>query len=289
MCPLPGQIELVNGIAMLQTNETPPPLLEVNNIEVIYNHVILVLKGVSLTVPKGGIVAILGANGAGKTTTLKAVSNLLHAERGEVTKGNILFEGEEIQSLSPSELVRRGCIQVMEGRHCFGHLTIEDNLMTGAFTRKDGRAAIAQDLEKVYNYFPRLKERRRSLAGYTSGGEQQMCAIGRALMSKPSTILLDEPSMGLAPQLVEEIFEIVRNLNMKEAVSFLLAEQNTNIALRYATYGYILESGRIVMDGEAKTLRENEDVKEFYLGIGGEGRKSFRDVKHYKRRKRWLA
>ena len=274
---------------MLQTNETPPPLLEVNNIEVIYNHVILVLKGVSLTVPKGGIVAILGANGAGKTTTLKAVSNLLHAERGEVTKGNILFEGEEIQSLSPSELVRRGCIQVMEGRHCFGHLTIEDNLMTGAFTRKDGRAEIAGDLEKVYSYFPRLKERRRSLAGYTSGGEQQMCAIGRALMSKPSTILLDEPSMGLAPQLVEEIFEIVRDLNMKEAVSFLLAEQNTNIALRYATYGYILESGRIVMDGEAKMLRENEDVKEFYLGIGGEGRKSFRDVKHYKRRKRWLA
>ncbi len=274
---------------MLQTQATTAPLLEVNNIEVIYNHVILVLKGVSLTVPKGGIVAILGANGAGKTTTLKAVSNLLHAERGEVTKGNILFEGEEIQSLSPSELVRRGCIQVMEGRHCFGHLTIEENLMTGAFTRKDGRAAIAQDLEKVYSYFPRLKERRKSLAGYTSGGEQQMCAIGRALMSKPSTILLDEPSMGLAPQLVEEIFDIVSNLNMKEAVSFLLAEQNTNIALRYATYGYILESGRIVMDGEAKTLRENEDVKEFYLGIGGEGRKSFRDVKHYKRRKRWLA
>ncbi|MGI9401329.1 MAG: ABC transporter ATP-binding protein [Rhizobiaceae bacterium] len=274
---------------MLQTNDTPLPLLEVNNLEVIYNHVILVLKGVSLTVPKGGIVAILGANGAGKTTTLKAVSNLLHAERGEVTKGNILFEGEEIQSLSPSELVRRGCIQVMEGRHCFGHLTIEENLMTGAYTRKDGRAEIATDLEKVYSYFPRLKERRRSLAGYTSGGEQQMCAIGRALMSKPSTILLDEPSMGLAPQLVEEIFEIVRNLNMKEAVSFLLAEQNTNIALRYATYGYILESGRIVMDGEAKALRENEDVKEFYLGIGGEGRKSFRDVKHYKRRKRWLA
>ena len=274
---------------MLKTNEATDTHLAVNNIEVIYNHVILVLKGVSLTVPKGGIVAILGANGAGKTTTLKAISNLLRAERGEVTKGNIIFEGAEIQNLSPSDLVSRGCIQVMEGRHCFGHLTIEENLMTGAYTRKDGRAAVADDLELVYTYFPRLKERRRSQAGYTSGGEQQMCAIGRALMSKPSTILLDEPSMGLAPQLVEEIFEIVHDLNEKEGVTFLLAEQNTNIALRYATYGYILESGRVVMDGEAKQLRENEDVKEFYLGIGGEGRKSFRDVKHYKRRKRWLA
>ena len=266
-----------------------PPILEVNNIEVIYNHVILVLKGVSLTVPKGGIVSILGANGAGKTTTLKAISNLLHAERGEVTKGNIKFEGREIQNLSPSELVKQGCIQVMEGRHCFGHLSIEENLMTGAYTRSDGRGAIAADLEMVYDYFPRLRERRKSQAGYTSGGEQQMCAIGRALMSKPSTILLDEPSMGLAPQLVEEIFEIVKGLNSNEGVSFLLAEQNTNIALRYATYGYILESGRVVMDGLAKDLRENEDVKEFYLGVGGEGRKSFRDVKHYKRRKRWLA
>ena len=265
------------------------PLLEVNNIEVIYNHVILVLKGVSLEVPEGGIVSILGANGAGKTTTLKAISNLLHAERGEVTKGNIKFKGEQIQDLSPAELVTRGCIQVMEGRHCFGHLSIEENLLTGAYTRKDGRGAIADDLEMVYRYFPRLKERRRSQAGYTSGGEQQMCAIGRALMSRPTTILLDEPSMGLAPQLVEEIFEIVKNLNENEGVSFLLAEQNTNIALKYATYGYILESGRVVMDGEAKQLRENEDVKEFYLGVGGEGRKSFRDVKHYKRRKRWLA
>ena len=276
-------------ITMLKKNEDNQALLSVNNIEVIYNHVILVLKGVSLTVPEGGIVALLGANGAGKTTTLKAVSNLLRAERGEVTKGNIVFQGEEIQDLSPSELVHRGCIQVMEGRHCFEHLTIEENLMTGAYIRRDGRAAIASDLEMVYGYFPRLKERRKSQAGYTSGGEQQMCAIGRALMSKPTTILLDEPSMGLAPQLVEEIFEIVRDLNEKEGVSFLLAEQNTNIALRYATYGYILESGRVVMDGAAKELRENEDVKEFYLGIGGEGRKSFRDVKHYKRRKRWLA
>ncbi len=264
-------------------------ILAVNNIEVIYDHVILVLKGVSLTVPRGGITALLGANGAGKTTTLKAISNLLHAERGEVTKGSIVFEGEEVQALSPNDLVRRGCIQVMEGRHCFGHLSVEDNLLTGAFTRRDGNAAIRDDLDMVYQYFPRLKVRRTSMAGYTSGGEQQMVAIGRALMSRPKMILLDEPSMGLAPQLVEEIFEIVRKLNEEQGVSFLLAEQNTNIALRYAKYGYILESGRIVLDGEAKALRENEDVKEFYLGVGGEGRKSFRDVKHYKRRKRWLA
>ena len=264
-------------------------ILSVNNIEVIYDHVILVLKGVSLTVPKGGIVAILGANGAGKTTTLKAVSNLLQAERGEVTKGSIEFYGKEVQGLAPNELVRRGCIQVMEGRHCFGHLSIEENLLTGAFTRKDRKAAIKRDMEMVYHYFPRLKERRSSQAGYTSGGEQQMCAIGRALMSKPSMILLDEPSMGLAPQLVEEIFEIVQQLNKDTGVSFLLAEQNTNIALRYATYGYILESGRVVLDGSGDALRENSDVKEFYLGTGGEGRRSFRDVKHYKRRKRWLA
>ena len=264
-------------------------ILSVNNIEVIYDHVILVLKGVSLSVPKGGIVAILGANGAGKTTTLKAISNLLHAERGEVTKGSIEFLSEEVQSLSPNELVKRGCIQVMEGRHCFGHLSIEENLLTGAFTRKDGNAAIKRDLEMVYNYFPRLRERKGSQAGYTSGGEQQMCAIGRALMSKPSMILLDEPSMGLAPQLVEEIFDIVKQLNDDTGVSFLLAEQNTNIALKYATYGYILESGRVVLDGTGDELRENADVKEFYLGTGGEGRRSFREVKHYKRRKRWLA
>ncbi|MBL8588834.1 MAG: ABC transporter ATP-binding protein [Methylobacteriaceae bacterium] len=264
-------------------------ILSVNNIEVIYDHVILVLKGVSLTVPRGGVVAVLGANGAGKTTTLKAVSNLLKAERGDVTKGSIEFKGERADRLTSADLVKRGCIQVMEGRHCFGHLTIEENLLTGAFTRKDGRAAIARDLEAIYAYFPRLKQRRQSLAGYTSGGEQQMCAIGRAMMSKPEMILLDEPSMGLAPQIVEEIFEIVRDLNAKENVSFLLAEQNTNIALRYATYGYIMENGRIVLDGEAKALRENEDVKEFYLGVAGGDRKSFRDVKHYKRRKRWLA
>jgi branched-chain amino acid transport system ATP-binding protein len=277
---------------MNNLNPAPEPadhILAVNNIEVIYDHVILVLKGVSLSVPRGGITALLGANGAGKTTTLKAISNLLQAERGDVTKGNIVFEGEQVQHLSPNELVRRGCIQVMEGRHCFGHLSVEDNLLTGAFTRRDGNAAIKDDLELVYQYFPRLKVRRASQAGYTSGGEQQMTAIGRALMSRPRMILLDEPSMGLAPQLVEEIFEIVKKLNEEQGVSFLLAEQNTNIALRYAKYGYILESGRIVLDGEAKALRENEDVKEFYLGVGGEGRRSFKDVKHYKRRKRWLA
>jgi branched-chain amino acid transport system ATP-binding protein len=264
-------------------------ILSVNNIEVLYDHVILVLKGVSLDVAKGGIVALLGANGAGKTTTLKAISNLLHSERGEVTKGSIVFEGQEVQDLSPNELVRRGCIQVMEGRHCFGHLTIEENLLTGAFTRRDGKAAIARDLELVYGYFKRLRERRSSMAGYTSGGEQQMCAIGRALMSRPKMILLDEPSMGLAPQIVEEIFEIVKDLNAKEGVSFLLAEQNTNMALKYARHGYILENGRVVLDGDAKALSENEDVKEFYLGIAEGKRKSFREGKHYKRRKRWLA
>jgi branched-chain amino acid transport system ATP-binding protein len=263
-------------------------ILSLNNIEVVYDHVILVLRGVSLGVPRGAIVALLGANGAGKTTTLKAVSNLLHSERGEVTKGSILFDGAEVHGLSPNELVRRGCVQVMEGRHCFGHLTVEENLLTGAFTRRDGKAAIAHDIELVYSYFPRLKERRNALAGYTSGGEQQMTAIGRALMAKPKMILLDEPSMGLAPQLVEEIFEIVKDLNRKESVSFLLAEQNTNIALRYADYGYILENGRVVMNGEGKSLAENEDVKEFYLGFSSGERKSFRDVKSYRRRKRWL-
>ncbi len=264
------------------------PILSVNNVEVIYDHVILVLKGVSLKVPDGGIVALLGANGAGKSTTLKSISNLLRSERGEVTKGSIEFKGGRVDGLTPNDLVRRGCIQVMEGRHCFGHLTVEENLLTGAFTRRDGKASIADDLEKVYAYFPRLKERRGSLAGYTSGGEQQMTAIGRALMSRPTMILLDEPSMGLAPQIVEEIFGIVHSLNERERVSFLLAEQNTNIALRFATYGYILESGRVVLDGNAQELRENEDVKEFYLGIGG-SRKSFREGKSYKRRKRWLG
>jgi branched-chain amino acid transport system ATP-binding protein len=262
-------------------------MLSVNGIEVIYNHVILVLKGVSLEVQEGGIVALLGANGAGKTTTLKAISNLLRAERGEVTKGSITFRDQRIDQLNPSELVKRGICQVMEGRHCFQHLTVEENLLTGAYTR--GMAGdIRSDLEKVYQYFPRLKERRSSQSGYTSGGEQQMTAIGRALMARPKMILLDEPSMGLAPQLVEEIFEIVKDLNEKEGVSFLLAEQNTNVALRYAGYGYILENGRVVMDGEGRSLAENEDVKEFYLGFSSGGRKSFRDVKSYRRRKRWL-
>lgn len=269
--------------------DQPPPILSVNNIEVIYDHVILVLKGVSLVVAEGGVVALLGANGAGKTTTLKAISNLLSAERGEVTKGSILFNGQEVHDQSPNILVKRGCIQVMEGRHCFEHLTVEENLLTGAYTRRGENAGIRSDLDLVYTYFPRLKDRRDSLAGYISGGEQQMCAIGRALMSRPKMMLLDEPSMGLAPQLVEEIFEITSRLNREQGVSLLLAEQNTNMALRYAQYGYILENGRVVLDGKAETLRENEDVKEFYLGVAGENRKSFRDVKHYKRRKRWLA
>ncbi|MHA1152387.1 MAG: ABC transporter ATP-binding protein [Alphaproteobacteria bacterium] len=269
--------------------ENGAALLTVNNIEVIYDHVILVLKGVSLDVPQGGIVALLGANGAGKSTTLKAISNLLRAERGDVTKGSIEFAGEQVDRLTPNDLVKRGVIQVMEGRHCFEHLTIEENLLTGAYTRKDGRAAIQQDIEMVYSYFPRLKERRNAQAGYTSGGEQQMCVIGRALMSRPKMILLDEPSMGLAPQLVEGIFETVKRLNEDEGVSFLLAEQNTNMALKYAKYGYILENGRVVLDGEATALRQNEDVKEFYLGLSASGRKSYRETKHYKRRKRWLA
>ena len=280
--------------AALASKTAPQPapadaILTVNNIEVIYDHVILVLKGVSLAVPRGGIVALLGANGAGKTTTLKAISNLLRTERGEVTKGSIEFEGERVDRSSPNELVRRGCIQVLEGRHCFGHLTIEENLLTGAFTRRDGNAAIRRDLEAIYDYFPRLRQRRTAMAGYTSGGEQQMCATGRAMMSRPKMILLDEPSMGLAPQIVEEIFEIVRRLNEAEGVSFLLAEQNTHMALKYAGYGYILETGRVVMDGPAQSLRENEDVKEFYLGVAEGAKKSFRTVKSYKRRKRWLA
>jgi branched-chain amino acid transport system ATP-binding protein len=268
---------------------TTETVLEVNNIEVIYNHVILVLKGVSLNVPKGGITALLGGNGAGKTTTLKAISGLLKSERGEVTKGSIKYRGKVIQHQDPADIVKGGVVQVMEGRHCFEHLTVEENLLTGAYTRREGKAAIQADLEMVYAYFPRLKERRKSQAGYTSGGEQQMTAIGRALMSRPETILLDEPSMGLAPQLVEQIFEIVKSVNEKEGVTFLLAEQNTNVALRFAHYGYILESGRVVMDGPAKELRENPDVKEFYLGMSEEGRKSFRDVRSYRRRKRWLS
>jgi branched-chain amino acid transport system ATP-binding protein len=275
--------------ARTSNDVTAETLLEVNNIEVIYNHVILVLKGVSLKVPKGGITALLGGNGAGKTTTLKAISGLLGSERGDITKGTIQYRGEVLNHADPAETVKRGVVQVMEGRHCFEHLTVEENLLTGAYTRNDGNAAVQQDLEMVYDYFPRLRERRKSQAGYTSGGEQQMCAIGRALMSRPETILLDEPSMGLAPQLVEQIFEIVKSVNEEQGVTFLLAEQNTNVALRFAHYGYILESGRVVMDGPAADLRENQDVKEFYLGMSDEGRKSFRDVRSYRRRKRWLS
>jgi branched-chain amino acid transport system ATP-binding protein len=269
-------------------SDPSPIVLNVNGIEVIYNHVILVLKGVSLQVPEGKIVAILGGNGAGKTTTLRAISNLLKGERGAVTKGSIALRGERIENLSPADLVQRGVVQVMEGRHCFAHLTIEENLLTGAYTRKD-KAEVAATLEKVYAYFPRLKTRRTSQAAYTSGGEQQMCAIGRALMANPTMVLLDEPSMGLAPQIVDEVFHIVKDLNEKEKVTFLVAEQNTNMALKYADYGYIMESGRVVMDGAASDLANNEDVKEFYLGVGGGERKSFKDVKSYKRRKRWLA
>jgi branched-chain amino acid transport system ATP-binding protein len=268
---------------------TPEALLRVNNIEVIYDHVILVLKGVSLDVPRGGIVALLGANGAGKTTTLKAISNLLRSERGEVTKGTISLDGRRVDALDPSEMVSRGVIQVMEGRHCFAHLTVEENLLTGAYTQKLGRAALRSDLERVYGYFPRLRDKRKTLTGYASGGEQQMTAVGRALMARPRMILLDEPSMGLAPQMAEEILTIVRRLNQQEAVSFLLAEQNAAAALRFAHRGYILENGRVVMEGDAPGLANNEDVKEFYLGLGNSGRKSFRDAKHYRRRKRWLA
>lgn len=269
--------------------EIADAILSVKSIEVIYDRVILVLKGVSLDVPRGGIVALLGANGAGKSTTLKAISNLLHGERGTVNKGRIEFEGAEVHNRSPNELVRLGCIQVMEGRHCFGHLTIEENLLTGAFTRRESKAEIGRELDRVYSYFPKLTERRNALAGYTSGGEQQMCAVGRALMSRPKMILLDEPSMGLAPQIVDEIFGIVKMMNEKEGVSFLLAEQNTNMALKYASYAYILENGRVVLDGDSATLKENEDVKEFYLGVSTAGRRSFREGKYYKRRKRWLA
>ena len=268
-------------------SQTSEDVLVVNNIEVVYSHVILVLKGVSLKVKKGGITALLGGNGAGKSTTLKSISNLLASERGEVTKGSVTYSNEYIHDLDPAQLVKKGVIQVMEGRHCFEHLTVEENLLTGAYTRSNNKQ-VKEDLERVYNYFPRLRDRRTSLAGYTSGGEQQMIAIGRALMAHPTMILLDEPSMGLAPQLVKQIFEIVAEINRKEGVTILLAEQNTNIALQYAEYAYILENGRVVMEGSAESMRDNEDVKEFYLGISGEGRQSFKDVKQYRRRKRWL-
>jgi branched-chain amino acid transport system ATP-binding protein len=270
-------------------SDTSGPLLSVNNIEVIYDHVILVLKGVSLQVPEGGIVALLGANGAGKSTTLKAISGLLRTERGEVTKGSVELVGEPIHRRDPAEVVRRGIVQVMEGRHVFEHLTVEENLLTGAYTQGGG-GSTKRDLDLVYGYFPRLRDRRGSQAGYISGGEQQMVAIGRALMARPKLMLLDEPSMGLAPMLVAEIYEIVARLNREEKVAVLLAEQNASMALRAAQYAYVMESGRIVLDGDRKTISENEDIKEFYLGLSGVGqRKSYRDVKHYKRRKRWLS
>jgi branched-chain amino acid transport system ATP-binding protein len=265
------------------------PLLQVNNIEVIYDHVILVLKGVSLSVPEGGLVALLGANGAGKSTTLKAISNLLRVERGEVTKGSIEFLGRRIERADAAALVQRGIVQVMEGRRIFEHLTVEENLLAGAYTRGFSHA-VKQDLERVYHYFPKLHERRAVKGGYISGGEQQMLAIGRALMARPRLMLLDEPSMGLAPMLVHEIFDIVVRLNRDEKVAILLAEQNAAMALQAVHYGYVMESGRIVLDGDAKTLRDNEDIKEFYLGLSGVGRRrSYRDVKHYRRRKRWLS
>ena len=273
----------------MTASATPPPLLAVNNIEVIYDHVILVLKGVSLRVPEGGIVALLGANGAGKSTTLKAISGLLRTERGDVTKGSIELRGQAIHQRNPSEIVRQGVVQVMEGRHVFEHLTVEENLLTGGYTRRNGDA-LTRDLERVYTYFPRLTQRRTTKAGYISGGEQQMLAIGRALMAHPRLMLLDEPSMGLAPMLVAEIFEIVSRLNREQQVAVLLAEQNATVALRYAQHAYVMETGRIVLDGDARTIGENEDIKEFYLGLTGVGqRKSYRDVKHYRRRKRWLS
>ena len=277
----------MNKLSKISKEISSKNLLEVNNIEAVYNHVILVLKGVSLNVKKGGITTLLGGNGAGKTTTLKSISNLLASERGEVTKGSITFNNIDVHALDASQLVKMGVIQVMEGRHCFEHLTVEENLLTGGYTRKSNKE-VKNDLERVYEYFPRLRERRTSQAGYTSGGEQQMVAIGRALMANPKMILLDEPSMGLAPQLVKQIFEIVSQINKKEGVTILLAEQNTNMALQYAEYAYILENGRVVMEGTAKSMRDNEDVKEFYLGISGEGRQSYRDFKQYRRRKRWL-
>jgi branched-chain amino acid transport system ATP-binding protein len=264
-------------------------MLKLNNIEVIYDQVILVLKGVSLEVPEGGIVTLLGANGAGKSTTLKAISGLLRPERGEITEGTIEFMGERLDRMAASEIVRLGIVQVMEGRRVFEHLTTAENLLTGAHTRADG-AALAGDIDLVYTYFPRLAERRTLKAGYLSGGEQQMLAIGRALMARPKLILLDEPSLGLAPLLVHEIFDIIGRLNREERVTILLVEQNAAAALRIAEYGYVMENGRIVLDADADRLRSNEDVREFYLGLTEVGqRKSYRDVKHYRRRKRWLS
>jgi branched-chain amino acid transport system ATP-binding protein len=264
-------------------------MLTLNNVEVIYDGVILVLKGVSLTAREGGITTLLGANGAGKTTTLKAISGLLRTERGEVTKGSIELAGERLDRLAPHQVVTRGVVQVFEGRRVFEHLTAEENLIAGAHVETDGRQ-VREGIERVLTYFPRLRDRSKIQAGYLSGGEQQMLAIGRALMSRPRVMLLDEPSLGLAPILVEEIFRIVQRLNREEGLTVLLVEQNATLALGIADHGYVMENGRIVLDGPADTLRENADIKEFYLGLTEVGaRKSYRDVKHYKRRKRWLS
>ncbi len=253
-------------------------ILEINSIEVMYDSVISALHDVSLNVPKGKIVALLGGNGAGKSTTLKAISTMLAAERGKVTKGSINYDGTEVKNQSPYEMVALGMVQVLEGRRCFGHLTVEENIISGAYSRKLSKSQIKDELEKIYGYFNRLRDRRKSQAGFTSGGEQQMIAVARAMMAKPKMLLLDEPSMGLAPQLVAEIFNIVRELNQKEGVSILLAEQNTNVALRNADYGYIIETGHVMLHGTADELLNNEKVKELYLGISKEGRKNFRDV-----------
>jgi branched-chain amino acid transport system ATP-binding protein len=264
-------------------------MLKLNNIEVVYNDVILVLRGVSLELPTGGITTILGANGAGKTTTLKAISGLLHTERGEVTRGSIEFNGERIDRLQPDDIVRRGIVQVLEGHQVFEHLTVEENLLAGALVRPTG-PEIRKDIEQVFRYFPRLKDLRHNTAGYLSGGEKQMLVIGRGLMSRPKLMLLDEPSLGLAPLLVQEIFRVIHQINQESGVSILLVEQNARQALNVAKYGYVMENGRVVLDGDAEQLRQNEDVKEFYLGLTQVGeRKSYRDVKHYKRRKRWLG
>jgi branched-chain amino acid transport system ATP-binding protein len=264
-------------------------MLVLNNVEVVYSNVILVLKGVSIEVKQGSITTILGANGAGKTTTLKALSGLLRPERGEVTRGSVEFEGQRIDRLAPHEVVRRGIVQVFEGRRVFPHLSVEDNLVAGAHTVKDN-AKVREKIEQAYTFFPRLKERRHGEAGYLSGGEQQMLAIGRALMSDPKVIMLDEPSLGLAPLIVEEIFGIIQRLRSEAGVTILLVEQNANLALSIADHGYVMETGSIVMEGPASQLANNADVREFYLGLGEHGsRRSYRDVKHYRRRKRWLS
>lgn len=264
-------------------------MLELNNIEMIYNKVILVLKGVSLQVPEGGIVALLGANGAGKTSTLKCISGLEHAEEGEVTRGQILFEGRRIEHMDPTEIVRLGIVQVVEGRKVLEHLSVEQNLLVGSHLRND-MDAVRSDIEQVYRYFPALKSLRNNISGYLSGGEQQMLVVGRAFMAHPRLMILDEPSLGLSPMLVKEIFKVLKELNEREGITLLLVEQNVKIALSIAQHAYIMENGRIVLDGTAQELLQNEDIKEFYLGLNlSGGRRSYRNVKHYKRRKRWLG